>query len=530
MTSASRPLTGAEDLEGFHALEGWARGLRSMSEAASDFIKAMRKKDLPKVRALLGASAAAVNTVSPADGGSPFHVACRDGRRDFALLFLEHGANVTAPDPESLSPLQLVIGAGGGWISTLSQAQVDERTAVAEALLQRGAKLTDDLLLNACQMGGGKARKLAAALLARGAPLTGQAENGATVLHSAVEYDHPEVFAAALKKVPVDAAITSYPIGNTALHLAAKKKSRVYIEQLVAAGARSDLVNARKETARTLAPKALLPLFDGQAAAPPKPVATSPTPSKNATALLWRSPTDPQALSVFADWLQEEGQETRAEFIQLSVLPKPTALQQKKKEQLLKKHRGAWLGAARKVVSSWEDSVRTPGFVARATVPPEKLVEHFELVRMLGPELVVTLTAVKTRLLTKKLAELPLGSLFGLELRSAAQPKHANADWLDDIAIELLAPALKGLRSLSMSPEYQLSREGFTAKSLEVLAPVVGSTLESLTLGQSKVSLLGPLTPQNFPALKALAFPGAEPDVRRKLTAQWKGRGVKFGW
>ena len=482
-------------------------------------IEAMNKKDLKTVQALVASSPGLINTPSAVHEGSPFHHALRFGRRDFALLFLSKGADPAAPASDGLLPLQLVVEGAPNF----TQAQVDERTAMAEALLAKKSPLTPDLVLNACVMGAGKARKLAKILLDKKAPLTAVSSySGYTVLHAAAEYDHPEVFSAALQaKVKVDAVTTSFPKGTTALHLAVKKRATKYIEQLVAAGARSDLANQRNETARSLAPKALLPLLEGKAAAAPKAPLKSSAPPKDAASQLWKSPTDRVALTVFADWLLDQGQQTRAEFIQLSLLKKPTPTQVKRKEQLLAKHRGEWLGAARPLVSAWEDSLVTPGFVARATVAPEKLLAHFELIRGLGPQAVIRLTRVKTRLITKRLAELPLGTLHGLELEN---PNESNTDWLDDTFCELIAPGVKGLKWLSLAPKWKVP-ESFTAKSFEVLAPVLGPTLETLEFTPTQhgePELIAPLTPAAFPALKTLLVREATPALRKQLTAQWK--------
>ncbi len=484
--------------------------------SADAMIDAMNKKDLKKLEALVVSSPALINTPSETHDGSPFHHALRFGRRDFALLLLSRGADPLKPASDGLTPLQLVVEGA----PNLTQAQVDERTSMAEALLAKKSPLTPDLVLNACVMGAGKARKLAKLLLDHQAPLTGA--DGYTVLHAATEYDHPEVFTAALRaKVKVDALTTSFPKGTTALHLAVKKRATKYIEQLVAAGARSDLANQKNETARSLAPKALLPLLDGKVAPPPKAPLKSSAPPRDAAAQLWKSPADPVALTVFADWLLEHGQQTRAEFIQLSLLKKPTAAQAQKRETLLAKHRGEWLGAARPLVSAWEDSSVTPGFVARATVAPEKLLATFELIRGLGPQAVIRLTRVKTRLLTKKLAALPLGSLFGLALEN---PNEPNTDWLDDTFCELIAPALGGLKWLSLAPKWKVP-ESFTAKSFELLAPALGATLETLEFTPTQngePELITPLTPAAFPALTSLRVHEATPELRKQLTAQWK--------
>ncbi|MGC4119647.1 MAG: hypothetical protein QM765_34765 [Myxococcales bacterium] len=90
---------------------------------------------------------------------------------------------------------------------------------------------------------------------------------------------------------------------------------------------------------------------------------------------------------------------------------------------------------------------------------------------------------------------------------------------------------MKGLRSLTLRPAYQLQSGGFTAESLKQLAPTVGATLESLTLLVNEHWLtpahVEPLTPASFPKLQVLRVLGASAEVQKALRGQWKSSKVK---
>jgi hypothetical protein len=81
---------------------------------------------------------------------------------------------------------------------------------------------------------------------------------------------------------------------------------------------------------------------------------------------------------------------------------------------LLAKHRGAWLGAARPFIYTWEDSDDSPGFIARAQCSFAKLTAGFAHIRALGPRLIVSATEPRTKRETVAVATLPLGTLYGL--------------------------------------------------------------------------------------------------------------------
>jgi hypothetical protein len=120
--------------------------------------------------------------------------------------------------------------------------------------------------------------------------------------------------------------------------------------------------------------------------------------------------------------------------------------------------------------------------------------------------LIVEVTPLKTRATTKKLAALPLGTLYGLTLKS-----------VDDDTLELLAPALRGLKHLTLAPR----SADFTEKGFSALAEAVGKTLESLQLEAAEPSFAS-LRATSFPALRQLQVHLANVELRARLTAEWK--------
>jgi hypothetical protein len=163
-------------------------------------------------------------------------------------------------------------------------------------------------------------------------------------------------------------------------------------------------------------------------------------------------------LSVYADWLAGNGEATRAEYMQLALLPSPTAAQEKRMKALRAKHRGAWLGEARPFVWTWEEDWNSPGFVARAQCSMAKLTKGFELVRGLGPRLIVNVTEPKARREAEAFAEKPIGTLYGLELR------ELDAQWVTDALLTTLAPAMHGLRHLGLyAGEARATEAGWSA-------------------------------------------------------------------
>ena len=159
---------------------------------------------------------------------------------------------------------------------------------------------------------------------------------------------------------------------------------------------------------------------------------------------IWQAPEDVDRLSVYADWLLQHGDVTRGEYMQLALLPKATPAQQKRQETLRKKHRGAWLGAARPFVYTWEESDDSPGFVSRVKVNLDKFAKGFAKVAALGPRLLVDINPVITAAGRKQLAKLPLGELYGLGLY------ETDLQWVDDRLLAAMLPKLEGLRKIEL--------------------------------------------------------------------------------
>jgi len=498
----------------------------------NDLLAMLRKKSFAKAYEAARKNPRLVNepeTGSEGASDTPFQWACRFGDKATMLELLALGGDVTKPAEEGRVPLELV--ADGSPYATA--AQVEARTEMAAALLRAKAPLGAEVLELACTLGAGKARELVKMLIAAGAK-GNFVSGGSTILHVACTYDLPEALEYGLQSgVDVDSAIdaSAFDGGSTALHIAVKKRRTAMVERLVSAGARADLVDKRGASPQSLATAALRKILEGKPAAAPAP---APKRAKDPAAILeqlWKTPTNHESLSVYADWLMENGQASRGEYIALKLLERPTAAQTKRAAQLLGKDRGRWLGDARKLVSEWVDSERTPGFVASATVSVENLLEHLEVLRALGPEVVLRVTPIKTRLVTKKLAALPLGRLYGLHLYNTVGTYRMNRDWLDDTSLGILGPSLIGLRALVLAPAVQ-AREGehFTPAAIEALRPV-GASLEDLTLdftdSDPPRALLEAITPAVFPKLRTLNVVGLAPELRKRLRSGW-GDGVKL--
>jgi uncharacterized protein (TIGR02996 family) len=226
-----------------------------------------------------------------------------------------------------------------------------------------------------------------------------------------------------------------------------------------------------------------------------------PTPEAELLGAIWKAPDDREALSVYADWLIEHGDATRGEYIQLSLLEAPSAAQKKRRTQLVDRHRGAWLGPARKFVWTWVESDETPGFVARAQCSMPKLTAGLDHVRMLGPRLYVSVSEPKAKREVVALSGRPLGTLWGICLF------ENDAQWITDDLLETLAPSLEGLRAFVLHPgEARSSDRGWRA-----LLPHL-SRLEHLELQ------LGD-NPEAW--LEALVAPGALPNLQRLSVPGW---------
>lgn len=91
------------------------------------------------------------------------------------------------------------------------------------------------------------------------------------------------------------------------------------------------------------------------------------TTEEQLLAQIWARPDDRAALSVYADWLVEQGDSTRGQYMQLRLLEAPSAEQVRLRDALLIQHQSSWLGAARPFVRKWAESVTSPGFFAHVT-------------------------------------------------------------------------------------------------------------------------------------------------------------------
>ncbi|MCX5746722.1 MAG: TIGR02996 domain-containing protein [Proteobacteria bacterium] len=233
-----------------------------------------------------------------------------------------------------------------------------------------------------------------------------------------------------------------------------------------------------------------------------------PTTEQQLRQQIWSDPTDRQLLSVYADWLATTGDKARAEFVQLSLLPKRTSEQAKRLTALRNKHRGAWLGAARPFIYTWEEDEDTPGFVRRCQCQMAKLTTGFEQVRGLGPRLVVSVTAPKAKRETIALSKLPLGTLWGLAFY------EADAQWITDELMTTLAPAMHGLRELVLHAEAARASDRGFATILDHIASVEHL---DLTIGWNPERWLELLIDRQLP-LKTLSLPGwIKAPMRRRL-------------
>jgi uncharacterized protein (TIGR02996 family) len=174
-------------------------------------------------------------------------------------------------------------------------------------------------------------------------------------------------------------------------------------------------------------------------------------------AAIWSAPDDVTLCRVYADWLLEHGNR-QGEYIQLALVAEPNAEQQQRAAALLKKHRAEWLGAARPFVRSWTND--RFGFAATGVCEAQKLADGFAHLLEIGPRLRLTVTSFnkRRRATVVEVGRLELGRFHALGLGSG----------LDDRDLEVLAPALAGIRHLD------LGNNSFTAAGLRVVGAHVG--------------------------------------------------------
>ncbi len=180
-------------------------------------------------------------------------------------------------------------------------------------------------------------------------------------------------------------------------------------------------------------------------------------------AAIWAAPDDLAAYRVYADWLLEHGS-SHGEYIQLALIGEPNAEQARRKKALLKQ-RGDWLGAARSYVRSWNND--RFGFAATVVCEAQKLAAGYQALLDTGPRarLEVTSFAKRRRATVREVSGLPLGRFHAISLSSG----------LDDADLEMLAPALAGIRRLD------LGHNSFTAAGIRAVGAHVGG-IETLSI------------------------------------------------
>ncbi len=150
--------------------------------------------------------------------------------------------------------------------------------------------------------------------------------------------------------------------------------------------------------------------------------------------------------------------------------------------------------------STWKESEERPGFVAECQCAMAKVTAGFELVRALGPRLVVSVTEPKNKREVGAFANMPIGTLYGLALW------EADAQWLTDELLGTIAPKLRGLRKLVLRAGEARSSDAGWEKMLPHL-----EALEHLELAmgwnpERWLELLIASTPRG--KLRTLSIPG----------------------
>jgi uncharacterized protein (TIGR02996 family) len=217
-------------------------------------------------------------------------------------------------------------------------------------------------------------------------------------------------------------------------------------------------------------------------------------------AAIWAAPDDVAVYRVYADWLLEHGN-SLGEYMQLALVAEPTAEQQRRAAALLKKERARWLGAARPFVRSWTNDAF--GFASTAVCEAQKLAAGFEHLLEIGPRprLTVTSFAKRRRATVAEVARLELGRFHALALSSG----------LDDRDLEVLAPALAGIRHLD------LGYNSFTAAGLRAVGAHVAGirTLSVISHNYSPDWIDAMIETSGFASLECVEVRGH--DLRSQL-------------
>lgn len=246
------------------------------------------------------------------------------------------------------------------------------------------------------------------------------------------------------------------------------------------------------------------------------------TTEEQLLAQIWERPDDRAALSVYADWLVEQGRTERGQYMQLWLMKDPTPAQFRLRDWLLVEHQEEWLGVARPFVSRWVESAASPGFFAHVTCSADNLARGFEQIAKLGPRLQVAIEPGWVDFETMNaLGKTPLGKLYRLELH------ESSMRWLTEDLLSRLGPTLAGLRSFSFLPtEWRTSSESWRR-----LLPHL-SALEQLDLGLGdppeewvEALLASPL----IKTLKRLSVPEwIQPEQREELERAMAGRKLSY--
>lgn len=240
----------------------------------TDLVKATKGGDLKKVIELLSSGADLNTVVGDNDKRNLLHHASQKGHSNLIEFLIEKGIDVNSLDKRGRTPLYLscldrqlnsartLISKGAdidisGEHNPLDIASSNsyEGTEIVELLLEnnanvnqicRGTKVTP--LMGALHQTKTKALKL---LLNAGANPNHIDINGDSPLGRVSEHEFPEHVNLLLEfKGNINYQNSS---GNSALHLAVKRRNRKVIEVLVSNGIKIDLKNANGETAKDIA-------------------------------------------------------------------------------------------------------------------------------------------------------------------------------------------------------------------------------------------------------------------------------------
>ncbi len=221
---------------------------------------------------------------------------------------------------------------------------------------------------------------------------------------------------------------------------------------------------------------------------------------------LWAHPDDERVLQVLADLWVEQG-EPRGEFVQLSLLPNPTAEQRLRRAAMVKKLNGKLIGPAREALTWW--SFGPNGLIAEANTDAERFVKWRDDVCALNPLLRLTISTRDARAV-EQMAKASLGGIHFLELETQ----------LDDAKLRTLAPSLAEVKNLSLTLSGRAERAftpaglaavGDRLKSLEYLGLHELITSEGVGVAPLQAYLEVIVGHRGFQQLKVINVPRAKP-------------------